>query len=238
MNELNKYKDVKNTTINISQYEFHSGCFPQELYEEYHKMNIGQQRAIQKVLTTGDYALLLGMPGSGKTSTISFIVRLLVARGQKILITSYTHSAVDNILEKLKYFGLSRDVVGRFGNISSIDDNVKDYLLDPKSFIDVQSFQTALKRFQVIVCTVLTASRSMVINSFGQFDWCIMDECGQISQPAALGPLTLVKKFLLVGDEYQLPPIVLSLEAQARVSIIYSLLFVIYYLLFIFNYKN
>ena len=42
------------------------------------------------------------MPGTGKTTTISCLVRVLVACGKSVLLTSYTHTAVDNILLKLK----------------------------------------------------------------------------------------------------------------------------------------
>ena len=55
-----------------------------------------------QVLRSEDYTLILGMPGTGKTTTISSLVRLLVTLGRTVLLTSYTHSAVDNILLKLK----------------------------------------------------------------------------------------------------------------------------------------
>ena len=42
------------------------------------------------------------MPGTGKTTTIACLVEVLVAQGKSVLLTSYTHSAVDNILLKLK----------------------------------------------------------------------------------------------------------------------------------------
>ena len=48
-----------------------------------------------------DYLLILGMPGSGKTTTIAHIVKTLVTQGKTVLLTSYTHTAVDNILLKL-----------------------------------------------------------------------------------------------------------------------------------------
>ena len=46
--------------------------------------------------------MILGMPGTGKTTTIACIVSILVSLGKSVLITSYTHSAVDNILMKIK----------------------------------------------------------------------------------------------------------------------------------------
>ena len=47
------------------------------------------------------YCLVLGMPGTGKTSTIVEMVREMVARGNSVLITAYTNTAVDHILNKL-----------------------------------------------------------------------------------------------------------------------------------------
>ncbi|KAF8581905.1 Dna2-domain-containing protein [Ramaria rubella] len=65
-------------------------------------LNVNQQNAVRKVLSAKDYAIILGMPGTGKTSTIAEIINVLVKRGKKVLLASYTHSAVDTILLKLK----------------------------------------------------------------------------------------------------------------------------------------
>lgn len=48
------------------------------------------------------YLLIKGYPGAGKTSTIVALVQALVLLGHRVLLTSYTHSAVDNILLKLR----------------------------------------------------------------------------------------------------------------------------------------
>src|SRR5207302_10125823 len=45
------------------------------------------------------------------------------------------------------------------------------------------------------------------------FDVAIIDEAGQLTIPAILGALRFAKRFILVGDEKQLPPLVLSKEA-------------------------
>jgi DNA replication ATP-dependent helicase Dna2 len=45
------------------------------------------------------------------------------------------------------------------------------------------------------------------------FDVAIVDEAGQLTMPAILGALRLARRFILVGDEKQLPPLVLSKEA-------------------------
>jgi DNA replication ATP-dependent helicase Dna2 len=45
-----------------------------------------------------------GYPGSGKTTVISLLVRILVRLGQSVLVASYTHSAVDNIMVRCCFF--------------------------------------------------------------------------------------------------------------------------------------
>ena len=64
-------------------------------------LNSSQLNAISHVLSAEDYALILGMPGTGKTTVIAELVRTLVSRGKTVLVASYTHSAVDTILMKL-----------------------------------------------------------------------------------------------------------------------------------------
>lgn len=40
------------------------------------------------------------------------------------------------------------------------------------------------------------------------FKYCIVDEASQITLPTCLGPLRFADKFILVGDHFQLPPLV------------------------------
>lgn len=40
------------------------------------------------------------------------------------------------------------------------------------------------------------------------FDYCVIDEASQITLPMCIGPIRYADKFVLVGDLYQLPPIV------------------------------
>lgn len=47
-----------------------------------------------------------------------------------------------------------------------------------------------------------------------QFDYCIVDEASQITLPVCLGPIRLAEAFVLVGDHYQLPPLVKNPEAK------------------------
>ena len=50
----------------------------------------------------------------------------------------------------------------------------------------------------------------------GRFDFCIMDEASQISEPLALGPILMADKFVMFGDFYQLNPLVKSSWAERK----------------------
>jgi len=87
---------------------FHSinGCSPHELTQDLNNLNNQQRTVVKKILAARDYLLLLGMPGTGKSSTLAVAVRCLVSKGYRVLITSYTHSAVDTLLSKLDEVGM------------------------------------------------------------------------------------------------------------------------------------
>lgn len=80
-------------------------------------LNSNQRSALTKILSAQDYCLVLGMPGTGKTTVIAALIRVLVSIGQTVLLTSYTHSAVDNILAKMvdEDFGILR-----LGNVDKV----------------------------------------------------------------------------------------------------------------------
>jgi DNA replication ATP-dependent helicase Dna2 len=80
-------------------------------------LNPNQRAAMELVLRAQDYALVLGMPGTGKTTMVAELIKELVRRGKSVLLTSYTHSAVDTIL--LKLLDVDFDVL-RLGNVDKV----------------------------------------------------------------------------------------------------------------------
>ena len=65
----------------------------------------------------------------------------------------------------------------------------------------------------IVGVTCLTAARSPLLRS-RLFDVGILDEASQVTLPASLPPLLRCRTFALVGDHYQLPPLVQSPTAQ------------------------
>jgi DNA replication ATP-dependent helicase Dna2 len=71
-----------------------------------------------------------------------------------------------------------------------------------------------MSAFAQVGCTCLGARHALLAGRC--FDVCIIDEAGQITLPAVLGSLMLARSFCLVGDHYQLPPLVQSAQATAQ----------------------
>ncbi|MED6209254.1 hypothetical protein PIB30_053003 [Stylosanthes scabra] len=172
-------------------------------------LNDDQCKAILKILAAKDYALILGMPGTGKTSTLVHAVKALLERGSSILLTAYTNSAVDNLLMKLK----AQDVdFVRIGRPEAVHEVVRGHCLSATNIRNVEDIKIRLGQVRVVAVTCLGISSPLLANM--RFDVCIMDEAGQTTLPVSLGPLTFASMFVLVGDHYQLPPLVQSTEAQ------------------------
>ncbi|XP_073222002.1 DNA replication ATP-dependent helicase/nuclease JHS1 isoform X2 [Cicer arietinum] len=172
-------------------------------------LNDDQRRAILKILTAKDYALILGMPGTGKTSTMVHAVKALLIRGTSILLTAYTNSAVDNLLIKLKAQGIDFVRVGRH---EAVNEEVRGHCLSETNVQSVEDIKIRLEQAKVVAVTCLGISSPLLANK--RFDVCIMDEAGQTTLPVSLGPLRFASTFVLVGDHYQLPPLVQSTEAR------------------------
>ena len=160
-------------------------------------------------MSAKDYALVLGMPGTGKTTTIAHIIRALVAQGKSVLLTSYTHTAVDNILLKLRNDGIG---IFRLGTIAKIHPEVQEFAnIAGKPLKTIEELKECY--LQPIVATTCLGINHPIFNQ-RVFDYCIVDEASQITLPVCLGPIRMARTFILVGDHYQLPPLVQNDEAK------------------------
>ncbi|KAL5799099.1 hypothetical protein ACOSQ2_003919 [Xanthoceras sorbifolium] len=205
---------LRKIIVDLEAPRFDSGCiFSQDPAISYiwseKNLNDDQRRAILKILTAKDYALILGMPGTGKTSTMVHAVKALLMRGATILLTSYTNSAVDNLLIKLK--AQSIDFV-RIGRHEAVHNEIQGHCISEMKLNSVEEIKLRIDQAKVVAVTCLGITNPLLANK--RFDICIMDEAGQTTLPVSLGPLMFASTFVLVGDHYQLPPLVQSTEAR------------------------
>eukprot|EP00095_Tigriopus_kingsejongensis_P009867 maker-scaffold757_size101632-snap-gene-0.17 protein:Tk09867 transcript:maker-scaffold757_size101632-snap-gene-0.17-mRNA-1 annotation:"dna replication atp-dependent helicase nuclease dna2-like" len=177
-------------------------------------LNPVQQRAIFKLLMANDFVTLKGMPGTGKTTLIVALVRLMVALGKTILLTSYTHSAVDNILLKLR---AHESNFLRLGRLSRIHPDLRVFSAEHQSQEGMASDSLENMKDRFMTCPIV-ATTCLGLNHPAvqkrNFDYCIVDEASQAQLLSALGTLFHCEKFVLVGDPDQLPPVVQSSRAR------------------------
>ena len=203
--------------------------------------NQEQNLAVERALQMQDYLLIHGPPGTGKTSVIAEIVKRLCEQGQRVLLAGFTNQAVDNMLKRLDKEGFHEYL--RLGHERSVDESIKPRLL--KALADAQSgineaeagvasedslqshyaerVLDLLNHMPVVASTTATWSSDKYAPQVAEntdldlhFDVAIIDEAGQLTVPAILGALRFTKRFILVGDEKQLPPLVLSKEAAEQ----------------------
>jgi DNA replication ATP-dependent helicase Dna2 len=202
-------REIRNLVVDLIKPQFkpHSTAY---MLPNRANINVDQRRAIEKVMSAQDYALVLGMPGTGKTTTIAHIIRALVSQGKSVLLTSYTHTAVDNILLKLKDDNIP---ILRLGSIAKVNSEVQEFaLLAERPKTTFEELRSSWHDSPVVATTCL-GIKHPIFNE-RTFDYCIVDEASQITLPVCLGPIRMARTFVLVGDHNQLPPLVQNEEAR------------------------
>ena len=167
-----------------------------------------------------DYFLLQGPPGTGKTSmALRFLVEeeLSSHPSHHLLLTAYTHRAVDEICAMLEESG--QDYL-RLGSEAACDPRFAHRLLSsafnekPK----LSDIRQRLERVPIVVSTTLTLLTRPFLLSMKHFSLCIVDEASQILEPYIVGLLSSdsINRFILIGDHKQLPAVVAQPDDDPR----------------------
>ena len=90
-------------------------------------LNDAQRRAVRKAVATDDVHLIHGPPGTGKTTTATEVLQQCVDRGESVLATAASNTAVDNVVAFLAEQGT--DVV-RLGHPVRVNDRLRTHTLD------------------------------------------------------------------------------------------------------------
>ena len=167
--------------------------------ETFIENNTAQNRAVNTAVNANDFALIHGPPGTGKTYTIARVIRALVARGDRILVSSLTNRAVDNVLETLREQGFEDFL--RIGSKTGIREDMLDVRLETRGA------DAALDFRQASVVATTTASCGSRTMREQEFDVAVVDEAAQLTEPQTLAAINLADRFVLVGDHKQLPAI-------------------------------
>jgi len=185
-------------------------------------------RVALKAKAAQDYFLLIGPPGTGKTScALKKMVETFHAdEDTQILLLSYTNRAVDEICKSLASITPAVDFI-RVGSELSCDEAYRGHLIENElsSCNRRSEVYACIRNCRIIVGTVAAISGKPELFRLKHFDVAIIDEATQILEPQLLGILcacgedgkNAIDKFVLIGDHKQLPAVVQQNTEQSGV---------------------
>lgn len=185
-------------------------------------------RVALKAKAAQDYFLLIGPPGTGKTScALKKMVETFHAdKDAQILLLSYTNRAVDEICKSLASIAPVVDFI-RVGSELSCDEAYRVHLIENElsSCNRRSEVYERIRNCRIIVGTVAAISGKPELFRLKHFDVAIIDEATQILEPQLLGILCArgedekdaIDKFVLIGDHKQLPAVVQQNAEQAAI---------------------
>lgn len=180
------------------------------------RLNEEERRILGKALAAEDYFLLVGPPGTGKTSRMlkNLVANLHADPDRNILLMAYTNRAVDEICEAVseaiaeeveegrKFLRISTELGTeprwRHSRLDAMAEEVKTR----------QELKERIGRFRIFIGTVASISGKHELFRLKDFDVAIIDEASQILEPHIIGLLPKVRRFIMIGDHKQLPAIV------------------------------
>lgn len=208
-----------------------------------------QKQAFLMATDGSPVSLIKGPPGTGKTYVINAIVQYITKElKQKVVISSQTHVAIDNVLDELmenydliipnritnrknKYSGEEIDATlyktwaKKFENHNARATNkqlANAILDDMKHFKGENLFRfsqgATISDYFVLGATTTTSAigGKKGLELLDGYDWLIIDEVSKCPITEVLRYLPYVEKIIMVGDDFQLAPILEFTKADVK----------------------
>jgi DNA replication ATP-dependent helicase Dna2 len=162
-------------------------------------LNWSQSEALANGYATDLAYLVQGPPGTGKTRVLATLAHALAADGERVLICSFTHRAINNALNSL--VDQSPDLpVCKIGQTTRADD------LHAANYESFHESPLADEKGGYVIGATPFATRTKRL-AHVEFDTVIFDEASQITLPLAIMGMLAGQRYIFFGDQQQLPPV-------------------------------
>lgn len=185
---------------------------------------------VAKSVAAKELFLVIGPPGSGKTSrALRYMVEehLRLSSKGKLLLMAYTNRAVDELCVMLEEViadtpELLADYL-RLGSGISAAESCRVRMMSSRvgqTLQSVDDVKQMIGEMRIIVGTISTMMRYTSLLSRQHITAAFVDEASQILEPYLLPFFTIgsIDKFVLVGDQKQLPAVVMQSTADAAIT--------------------
>lgn len=184
-----------------------------------------KDKIINKALSAQDYFLIVGPPGTGKTSVFAktLISKIFTESEDNILVVAYTNRAVDELCSAVLAAcdGLveNDNLFIRIGSSNNCDTKYTPFLLSTiaSQSKSRQELIDKLRQTRIYIGTLASIVGKPELFTFKHFHVALIDEASQILEPQIIGILPQVDKFILIGDHKQLSTISLQTDAHSEV---------------------
>lgn len=178
-----------------------------------------------------DYFLLVGPPGTGKTSVAlrQMVIEFLASNPNEersLLLMAFTNRAVDEICQMLTTITPQPDYL-RIGPELSTSPAFRERTLTAlaRRHPTREAIRRLLAATPIVVGTIASLASSQELFLLKTFDTAIIDEASQVLEPQLLPLLAAqvsgkpaIRKFIFIGDHKQLPAVVVQPTETSRVS--------------------
>lgn len=189
------------------------GSQSRELPEE---LSQDQRELVAKALAAADYVLIQGPPGTGKTAVVlrTLVQLLFQDPEERLLVVAYTNRAVDEICRVLGAVGIP---FLRLGSKEATE-YPETLLSTAAERMPWREFVRSVFQCRVVVGTVAAVLLAPELFALKHFTTLLVDEASQLLESHLIGLLCAAERAILIGDERQLPAVVLQPAEAARVT--------------------
>ena len=228
-----KEKEILDELVADKDVDSGRGSLGRHVYNPAEGLNPSQRQAVAAA-TARRLTLIQGPPGTGKTRCSIAILANWVKQmsatckpNEKILATSGSNIAVDNLVEGLAAAGVH---VLRLGRPESIRPEMTrhclDYIVqsapssggggggDGRDRADAHRRKMRALNDAKVICATCIGAGAGILDRY-RFPYVLIDEATQSTEPQTVVPMCKgARQIVLVGDHCQLPPTVISEVAE------------------------